>query len=192
MAKGHPYAFNMGHGKIIPFSDYKEAAEALMERNMPEVLHNKQTKAIFLPETHLPKIPRAVDLEEYEEKKKSLTEKALEFLGIKKGREDVVNAAGDIIENELSEALKEFYKKRPDSKVVVLQGCVLRALKNNKWGNQENDFIIVDFKRKAIFCIESKATLTGSTGYDAAQQTLKLKSLLEEYFATELSSGELR
>ena len=26
MAKGHSYGFNMGHGKIIPFKDYKEAA----------------------------------------------------------------------------------------------------------------------------------------------------------------------
>ena len=46
MAKGHPYAFNMGHGKMIPFKDYNEAGEALMERNMPEVLHNSQTKAV--------------------------------------------------------------------------------------------------------------------------------------------------
>ena len=30
MAKGHSYGFNMGHGKIIPFKDYKKAAEALM------------------------------------------------------------------------------------------------------------------------------------------------------------------
>ena len=40
MAKGHPYAFNMGHGKIIPFNDYEEATKALMERNMPEVLQS--------------------------------------------------------------------------------------------------------------------------------------------------------
>ena len=41
MAKAHPYAFNMGGTKIIPLHDYKEAGEALMERNMPDVLHDK-------------------------------------------------------------------------------------------------------------------------------------------------------
>ena len=66
IAKGHPYAFNLGHGKIIPFNDYEEAAKALMERNMPDVLHDTQTKAIFLPETHLPKMPRLLELEEFE------------------------------------------------------------------------------------------------------------------------------
>ena len=49
MAKGHPYAFNMGQGTIIPFKDYKEATAALMERNMLEVLTGHQTKAVFVP-----------------------------------------------------------------------------------------------------------------------------------------------
>ena len=49
MAKGHGYGFNMGHGKIIPFKDYKEAAEALMERNFPEILHDRQTEVVFIP-----------------------------------------------------------------------------------------------------------------------------------------------
>ena len=48
MAKGHGYGFNMGHGKIIPFKDYKEAVEALMERNFPEILHDRQTKVVFI------------------------------------------------------------------------------------------------------------------------------------------------
>ena len=47
MAKGHPYEFNMGHGKV--FKDYKQTANALMERNMSAVLHNKQTGVFFIP-----------------------------------------------------------------------------------------------------------------------------------------------
>ena len=54
MAKSHAYAFNMGHGQIIAFLNYKEAAKALMKRNMPEVLFDKQTKVVFLPQAHLP------------------------------------------------------------------------------------------------------------------------------------------
>ena len=41
MAKGHAYAFNMGNNNIIPFKDFREAVKVLMERNMPEVLHNR-------------------------------------------------------------------------------------------------------------------------------------------------------
>ena len=52
MVKGHPYAFNMGHGKIIPFKDYNEAGQTLIERKMPEVFHDSQIKAVFLPQIH--------------------------------------------------------------------------------------------------------------------------------------------
>ena len=182
MAKGHPYAFNMGHGKMIPFKDYNEAGEVLMERNMPEVLHNIQTKAVFLPETHLPKMPRVVDLEEFEEKKKSFTSEALAFLGMKRGREDITNTIGDISENELSDALKNFYDRASDTKVLVLQGCALRAPRKGRGGIQENDIVIVDFQRKTI--------LTGSAGHKTVKQAMELKSLLEKYFTSALSSGD--
>ena len=52
IAKAHPYAFNMGGTRVIPIQDYKEAAEALMERNMPEVLHDRQTEIVFVPECY--------------------------------------------------------------------------------------------------------------------------------------------
>ena len=32
IAKGHPYAFNMGSGKTIPYQNYQEAARVLMDR----------------------------------------------------------------------------------------------------------------------------------------------------------------
>ena len=98
MEQWHPYAFNMGHGKTIPFKDYQEAAQVLMERNMTEVLNDSQTKATVLPETHVPKMPRIVDAEEYEEKKKNLADEELDFLEMKKGREGITNAAGDLVE----------------------------------------------------------------------------------------------
>ena len=82
----------MGHGQIIAFLNYKEAAKALMARNLPEVLFDKQTKVVFLPECHLPKMPRLVDFGRYVAKKKSLTDAALKFLGIRKGTEDISNA----------------------------------------------------------------------------------------------------
>merc|ERR1719494_1505323 len=133
MAKGHGYGFNMGHGKITPFKDYKEAAEALMERNFPEILHDRQTKVVFIPETHLPKMPHIVDLEEFKAKKAGLTENELALLGVRGGTEDIANASGDFVEKELSDALKEFYSRLgADTNVVVLQGCTLKALRRGK------------------------------------------------------------
>ena len=105
MAKGHPYEFNMGGGKV--FKDYKEGVKALMERNMPDILHNKQTEVVFLPETHLPKMARVVDLHAYETNKQSLSDQELTSLGMKRGTEDIANAVGDITERYLAEELKE-------------------------------------------------------------------------------------
>ena len=116
MVKGHGYAFNMGHNNIIPFQNFQEAARVLMERNMPDVLHNRQTKAVFMPETHIPSMPRVVDETRYQARKKKLEETALKFLQMKKGDEDVHNAAGDLVEKNLSEKLHEYYENK---KVVV-------------------------------------------------------------------------
>ena len=65
MSKDHPYGFNMGHNRNIPFNKYEEAAEALMERNLPQILEDKQTEVVFMPETHLPTEPRIVDMQRY-------------------------------------------------------------------------------------------------------------------------------
>ena len=76
MAKGHSYAFkyafNMGNSYVIPFQDFKEAAKVLMERNMPDVLQNRQTEAVFVPETHVPTMPRVVDEQRYQARKGQL------------------------------------------------------------------------------------------------------------------------
>ena len=88
MAKGHSYAFNMGNNNIIPFKDFQEAAKVLMERNMPDVLHNTQTEAVFMPETHLPNMPRVVDEQRYQARKRKLDEPDLQFLRMRAGTED--------------------------------------------------------------------------------------------------------
>ena len=62
IARAHPYAFNMGSSRVIPLQDYKEAAAILMERNMPEVLHDHQDRAIFIPDAHLPKEARVINM----------------------------------------------------------------------------------------------------------------------------------
>ena len=179
MAKGHSYAFNMGNKNIIPFKDFLVAAKVLMERNMPDVLHNRQTEAVFMPETHLPNMPRVVDEKEYQAKKMKLDETNLQFLQMKPGTQDSHVARGDIAEKELFGELKKFYKNR---KVVVFWGPKLRLPGGGKGRVQEFDFVIVDMELKAIIGIESKDSLNKKTAKSAAAQTKKLKELLEQYF----------
>merc|ERR1719410_299072 len=125
MAKDHPYGFLMGHNKKIPFSNYKEAAKALMERNLPQIVEDRQTEAVFMPETHLPTVPRVVDMQKYEEKKKDLdvaakeNPKVLEELDMKPGPPvELTQAKGDLAEKELMEKIKEFFAASPDKEVV--------------------------------------------------------------------------
>ena len=158
-----------------------------MKRNMPEVLNNTQKQVIFLPETHLPKVPRVVDLQAYEPKKKSLGVEDLAVLGMKKGTEDITNARGDIAEKLLAEELQKYFSNRI---VVVIQGGSFRAPGKGKGAIQEHDFVIVDMEQKVIICLESKVTLTGSTGNKAIEQTKRCQKLLEEYFASELTANQ--
>ena len=84
MAKGHSYAFD-----IISFKNYQEATRVLMERNMPDILHNSHTETVFMPN-----IPRVVDEQEYETRKAQLDERDLQLLDMKAGREDSQVAHG--------------------------------------------------------------------------------------------------
>ena len=76
IAQAHPYAFNMGSSRVIPLQDYKEAAEILMARNMPEVLLDQQDKVVFIPDAHLPKEPRVVDMAKFESRKRKFDKMA--------------------------------------------------------------------------------------------------------------------
>ena len=114
MARGHPYQFNLGHGRS--FKDYKEAANALMERNMPDVLNDRQTTVVFIPDTHLPKEPRVVDVARFVSRKQKLDEMAddigqdvLEEISMKPGPpKEIQHAKGDLVEKELFQELKQF------------------------------------------------------------------------------------
>ena len=166
MARGHPYQFNLGHGRS--FKDYKEAANALMERNMPDVLNDRQTTVVFIPDTHLPKEPRVVDVARGPPK-------------------EIQHAKGDLVEKELFQELKKFYSTASDKEVVVYHGPEIRKPGESKAFYQESDFVIVNKNSKSIYNIECKTTLTGIVGKKAIKQSQKLKTILEEFFASELS-----
>ena len=109
IAQAHPYAFNMGGSRVIPLQDYKEAAEILMERNIPEVVHNHQDKVVFIPDVHLTKEPRVVDMARFESRKRKFDEMAeiegrsvVDQLGMKPGpSKEIQHAKGDLVEKEL-------------------------------------------------------------------------------------------
>ena len=56
---------------------------------MPNISHNRQTTAIFIPETYFPKMPRILDLHNYEALKDTSTDEKPALSGLKKGREDI-------------------------------------------------------------------------------------------------------
>merc|ERR1719317_226342 len=105
MKKTHSYIFNMGAGKY--FNDFEEAEDELLKRNFPGIFKNCQKTAVYLPETYLPKVPRAVDPEEYEAKKKNLSEQSKVFLNMKVGNESQI--AGDLTEKTVYDTLTEFF-----------------------------------------------------------------------------------
>ena len=80
----------------------------MMKRNMPKVLNNTQTEAEFMPEAHLPDMPRIVDEQEYSAKKMRLDKSDLELLEMKSGTQDSQVARGDLVEKELFIELKKF------------------------------------------------------------------------------------
>ena len=55
---------------------------------MPNISHNRQTTAIFIPETYLPKMPRILDLHNYEALKTRPQTSSPALSGLKKGSAD--------------------------------------------------------------------------------------------------------
>ena len=143
---------------------------------MPKVLDNSQTEAVIMPETHLPNRPWVVDEQGYKERKGQKNAAELQFLGLKRGTVDSQVAKGDLVEKELFEELREFYK---DKKVVIFHGPKMRLPGKGKGSQQEFDFVIFDLELKAVIGIESKATLNGNAAKSAAAQTQRLKEFLE-------------
>merc|ERR1719192_3314649 len=129
-----------------------------------------------MPETHLSNMPRVVDEQRYQARKRKLDDTELQFLRMKVGTEDLQVATRDHTEKELSEKLHKFYKNK---EVVVFCGPKLRLPGKGKGGQQEFDFVIINFKLKTVIGIESKATLNAKTGQSAAAQTQRLKELTE-------------
>ena len=181
MNKGHQHIFNMGGGKL--YNNYRDAEEELLERNMPEIYNDQQKNAVFIPETYLPKVPRAVDENKYDKKKEKLNTNEKKYLEVKAG-EDI---KGDLVELSLSEALKACMATE---EVVVLQGPEFKTPGTTKTKNEEHDFVIVMKKLKVIVCIESKRTLNSSIATKSSNQLLGMKKLIEDYFGEKLFSGE--
>ena len=180
MRRQHPYVFDMGGGKY--FKNYEEAADELLARNFPEIAEDKQVRAVFVPETYLPRVPRAVDPEEFEIKMQSLSEEFRKNLEIAAGDGETQNLDGDLAEKEISDALKTFFSSWPNKEVVVFQGGIFKPPVEEKGCHQEHDFIIILKKCKCIICIESKKKLHSDSVKKGVKQLNKFEKLLSEYF----------
>ena len=178
--------------------DYKEAAKLLMERNMPEILHDRQQEALFVPETHLPSRPRVVDVSRFGERKRkidSMGPAALQLVDMKLSQqgepEEMSHVKGDLAEKELVDELKRLLTTDGcDKEMVVYQGPSIRKPRKSKAFDQENDVVIIRKNTKTIYNIESKARLAKRPGNKAVKQIQELKKILEEFFAPEFAAGD--
>merc|ERR1712004_739636 len=115
----------------------------------------------------------------------------LDQLGMKPGPpKEIQHAKGDLVEKELYEELKDFYRDAPDKETVVYHGPEIRKPGQSRALYQESDFVIINKNTKSIYNIESKSTLTGIVGKRAIEQTQKLKQILEEFFTKEFSTKD--
>merc|ERR1712013_502350 len=178
MKKTHSYIFDMGAGKY--FNNFQEAEDELLKRNFPDISNNLQNKAVFLPETYMPKVPRAVDPEKYEAIKKNLSDQSKDFLKMKDGSESHL-IAGDLTEKTVYDTLNKFFKTKPEA--FIFQGATFKPPGSNKGSNAEHDFIIISKRMGCIIAIEVKRSLTGKSAQEGAIQLEKIRKLIGDYFS---------
>ena len=188
LVKKHPYIFNLGGGKWI--TDYHAAEDELLQRNFPHIADNVQTSAVFVPELFISKVPRMVDIAEYEARKKNLDDKGREYLGIRNGSEEMQNVLGEQVERALAAVLKDHYADTHEKEVVVLQGPIFKTPGEKMKKDEEHDLIIICKNSKCIICIESKKSLHAASIKKGLHQLESMKTLVERYFGPLLLSGE--
>ena len=159
MSQWHPYVLQLGGGNYC--SDYQQAAEHLILRNLPEVAQDQQQKPVYVPEIHLPNVPRAVDVARFKMVKAGLIPVARQFLGVAVAGDttESQNLVGDQAERDLGEAVKEVLARMQEKEVLVLFGPEFKP-PNSRPGSQWEQDIVLVFKRLSLILdIEFKATL---------------------------------
>merc|ERR1719458_1031267 len=104
--------------------------------------------------------------------------------------EELTHAKGDLAEKEVVEEIKKVFDAASDKEMVVYQGPRIREPGKLIQFYQEKDIVIINKKTKTVYNIESKAKLAERPGNKAVKQTLKLKAILEEFFAPEFASKD--
>merc|ERR1719458_2186265 len=104
--------------------------------------------------------------------------------------EELTHAKGDLAEKEVVEEIKKVFDAASDKEMVVYQGPRIRVPGELIQFYQEKDIVIINKKTKTVYNIESKAKLAERPGNKAVKQTLKLKAILEEFFALEFASND--
>ena len=186
MRRGHPYAFNLGGGQVLQASDHEAAADMLLERNLPDIYHDRQTATIFVPETFLPTHPIAVDtLAGVESQMRRMDEDGRKRLKIDPSLPSLVS--GDRLEERLYRALKSY----PANLGIVIQGACLRTPNTRGRGSHtEHDFLVINPYDKYVLAIECKRSLTGKTisgPSGCVIQLQRVKERVETYLGSKLS-----
>ena len=190
MSQWHPYVLQLGGGNYL--SDSRQAAEHLLLRNLPEVAKDQQKKPVYVPESHLPNVPRAVDVARFEMVKAGLIPVDRQFLGVAAAGDttESQNLVGDQAERELAEVVKEVLARMQEKEVLVLFGPEFKP-PNSRPGSQWEQDVVLVFKRLSLILdIESKATLNSKAITSSTEQLERMKKVVETYFSSSLPSGQ--
>ena len=189
LQKNFPYIFNLGGGSC--YDNYKQAVDALVKRDLPDIYNDEQSNVIFVPEEFVPSAPRAVcSVEEFDKNVEQLSEDKLVALRINGAGQMRQNIVGDQTERELFYKLKEYFKASTEKEIVVLAGAKFQTPGKKQNQIEEHDVICIYKNLKLMIGIESKFALYGKTIQSANDQLIKLKNLLEKYFGAQFAGKD--
>ena len=178
-------------GNAIETASIRKAAETLFNRDY------KGKKQIFVPEVFLTKDPSLIYHEKQELEKLLAARVADETINDKmkeKWRCRMKTIEGEVLEKDVYDTLKKYFKSHPEQEVLVLHGYEildLDAPENPKkpiphW---EKDFIIINVTYGYVLNIEAKQTLNKKSMKSAKKQLENTKQIIEKWFGADLKPG---
>ena len=101
---------------------------------------------------------------------------------------------GEVLEKDVYDTLKKYFKSHPEQEVLVLHGFEildLDAPENPKKpiSHWEKDFIVINVTYGYILNIEAKKTLDRKSMKKAQEQLENTKRILEKWFGANLEPG---
>ena len=167
-------------GQNYVTQDIDEALSKRLERDYPQILDENchHFKAIFVPETFIPKAPKVIDRMDPEPTENKI-------IG------DLRKFKGDVFERKCYNILRNIFDHRKENVLVINQLEINLTDENSR--KLEIDFIVVNQTKKYLWNIECKTWLGDvhdkpKSFLRAIDQLTKNKKNLEKWFGADLKS----